>query len=230
MTSIPYYWPRKQTNSYCKKIYSRKKKNEEKRRLLPISAIYGHLFRRVILQWLYIFHQQPQLHFLLKGAALTLHVLNQNKNWEHLKNCKLRFASFQVRPPHPAGRAFLLLAQFWRTWKSLCRNWIIYLPSMRCTLLGHSFELRLNSRALGIPRSVMTSGLSINECSNQFDERKQDWPVQKLGRRRLQKLDGIQAEPPFLHLYEEEHKRKLCSQGASVHTSFYICCVIHTFF
>ena len=42
-------------------------------------------------------------------------------------------------------------------------------------LLGHSFDLRPNSRAFGIAGSVMTSSLLINECSqrkNQFDEGK----------------------------------------------------------
>ena len=33
---------------------------------------------------------------------------------------------------------------------------------------------------------------------NQFDERKQDWLVQKFGLRRLQRIDVIQAEPPLL--------------------------------
>ena len=44
--------------------------------------------------------------------------------------------------------------------------------------------------------SVMTIGLSYNGCShleNQFDERKQDWPVHKFGLRRLKRLDAIQT-------------------------------------
>ena len=45
---------------------------------------------------------------------------------------------------------------------------------------------------------------------NQFDERKQDWLVQKFGLRLLQRFDVIQAEPPFLLLVEED-KRKLSS-------------------
>ena len=42
----------------------------------------------------------------------------------------------------------------------------------------------LYSRARGIAGSVMTIGLPLNGClhsKNQFDERKQDWLVQKLG-------------------------------------------------
>ena len=58
-------------------------------------------------------------------------------------------------------------------------------------LLGHSFDLRPNSRAFAIAGSVMTSGLLINECSQQkkkqFDEGKQDLLVQKFGLRRPQR-------------------------------------------
>ena len=70
-------------------------------------------------------------------------------------------------------------------------------------LLGYSFEPGPNSRALGTAGSVMTIGLSINGLShakNQFDERKQDWLVQRFGLRRLQRFDTIQAEPPSLLL------------------------------
>ena len=45
----------------------------------------------------------------------------------------------------------------------------------------------------------MTIDLSINGCShsqNQFDDKKQNLLVQKFGRRRLQRLGAIQAEPP----------------------------------
>ena len=64
-----------------------------------------------------------------------------------------------------------------------------------------NFELRSNSRALSTASSVMIVGLSVNRCShsvNQFDERKQDWLVQKFGLRRLQRIYVIQAEPPLL--------------------------------
>ena len=72
-------------------------------------------------------------------------------------------------------------------------------------LLGYSFEPGPNTRALSTVGSV-TTGLSINRCShskNQFDERKQDWLVQKFGLRRLSKIDAIQADrasfsPPTL--------------------------------
>ena len=51
-------------------------------------------------------------------------------------------------------------------------------------LLGfYSSEPRPNSRALGTVCSVMTIGLSLNRCSQskkKFDERKQDYLVQKV--------------------------------------------------
>ena len=53
----------------------------------------------------------------------------------------------------------------------------------------------------------MTIGLSVNRylpSKNQFDERKQDWLVQKFGLRPLQRLEAIQAEPPFLLFDQEE--------------------------
>ena len=86
---------------------------------------------------------------------------------------------------------------------------------MRCTLQGRSFELRRNSRALGIVRS-MTSGLSINGCAhskNHCDERKQDSLVQTFGLRRPQRFDAIQAPPPFLHLYQDKDKKEALLAG-----------------
>ena len=75
-------------------------------------------------------------------------------------------------------------------------------------LLGHSFELRSNSRAFAIAGSVMTSGLLINECSqqkkSQFDEGKQDLLVQKFGLRRPQRQ--LNARDSFLLLYQEKTK------------------------
>ena len=68
-------------------------------------------------------------------------------------------------------------------------------------LLRYSFEPRPYRRALGTAGSVMTIGLSINGCShskNQLDEIKQDGLVRKFGLRRLQRLEVIQAKPPFL--------------------------------
>ena len=67
---------------------------------------------------------------------------------------------------------------------------------MRCMLLGYSFKPRPTGRVLGTVGSVRSIRLSINGCShsqNQFDERKQDWLVQKFDLQRLQRLDPIQA-------------------------------------
>ena len=82
-------------------------------------------------------------------------------------------------------------------------------------LLGRNFEPRRERRVRGTAGSVMTVRLSVNGCSHsksQFDEIKQDSLVQKFGLRRLQRLDVIQAEPPFL-LLDQEDKRGLCSLG-----------------
>ena len=43
-------------------------------------------------------------------------------------------------------------------------NRVRFLLSMRCTLLGYSFEPRPSSLALGSMGSVITIGLSINGC------------------------------------------------------------------
>ena len=70
---------------------------------------------------------------------------------------------------------------------------------MRYMLLGYSFKPRPHGRVLGQAGSVNSCRsvrLSINGCAhseNQFDERKQDWLVQKFDLQRLQRLDPIQA-------------------------------------
>ena len=51
-----------------------------------------------------------------------------------------------------------LLVRFWRTLERICLNRMRSLLSMRCMLLGYSFEPRLKSRALGSGGSVMTIG------------------------------------------------------------------------
>ena len=95
-----------------------------------------------------------------------------------------------------ASRTFLSLSQFWRSRRRLCRNRVRSLLSMCFLLFGYSLEPRPYSRVLGTVGSVMTIGLSYKGCShleNQFDERKQDWPVHKFGLRRLKRLDAIQT-------------------------------------
>ena len=79
-----------------------------------------------------------------------------------------------------------------------------------CLLLGYSFEPRPNRCSLGTAGSVTIIGLSVNRCShsvNQFDERKQDWLVQKFGLRRLQRIDVIRAEPPLLFSFLLDKRR-----------------------
>ena len=72
-----------------------------------------------------------------------------------------------------------------------------------CSTVPRTFvqDCRPYSRALGTVGSVMIIGLSINKCSHskiiQFDEREQDWLVQRFMLRRLQRVDVIQREPPF---------------------------------
>ena len=45
-----------------------------------------------------------------------------------------------VRLDHPASRAFLLLARFWRSRERLCMNRVRSLLNMRCMLPGYSLE------------------------------------------------------------------------------------------
>ena len=47
-----------------------------------------------------------------------------------------------------------------------CVNQVRSLLSMRCRLLGNSFEPRPNSRALGTAGSVMLIDLSVEGCSH----------------------------------------------------------------
>ena len=65
-----------------------------------------------------------------------------------------------------SSRAFRSLAWFRRTRKRLCVNQVRSLLSMRCMLLGYSFEPRTNSRALGTAGSVILRDLSIKRCSH----------------------------------------------------------------
>ena len=67
----------------------------------------------------------------------------------------LDFVSF------PDSWAFLLLIRFWRTRERLYLKRVTSLLSMRCMLLGYSFEPRPNSRELGSEGSAVTIGLSI---------------------------------------------------------------------
>ena len=73
-----------------------------------------------------------------------------------------------------SSRAFRSPAWFRRTRKRLCVNQVRSLLSMRCILLGYSFEPRTNSRALGTAGSVILRDLSIKRCSH---SKKKVWPT-----------------------------------------------------
>ena len=83
-------------------------------------------------------------------------------------------------------------------------------------LFGYSLEPRSYSRVLGTVGSVMTIGLSYKGCShleNQFDERKQDWPVHKFGLRRLKRLDAIQTVSFSAAHSRRQKEAQLSTQG-----------------
>ena len=91
---------------------------------------------------------------------------------------------------------------------------------MHYMLRGYSFKLRPNSHAPGTVGSVITNGLLINRYSHSiklFDEKKQDWLVQNFRLQQLQRLDTTQTESPFLLFSQEEHIRRVCSQGGQLH-------------
>ena len=108
----------------------------------------------------------------------------------------------------------------WLSWKRFCMNWITSLLSMHYMLRGYSFKLRPNSHAPGTVGSVITNGLLINRYSHSiklFHEKKQDWLVQNFRLQQLQRLDTTQTESPFLLFSQEEHIRRVCSQGGQLH-------------
>ena len=66
---------------------------------------------------------------------------------------------------HPASRAFLLLARFWRSRERLCMNQVRSLLNMRCMLPGYSLEPKPNMPDLaailvfhGTAGSIITIG------------------------------------------------------------------------
>ena len=75
-----------------------------------------------------------------------------------------------------SSRAFRSPAWFRRTRKRLCVNQVRSLLSMRCMLLGYSFEPTTNSRALSTAGSVMLRDLSIKRCSH---SKKKVWQKNK---------------------------------------------------
>ena len=70
-----------------------------------------------------------------------------------------------LHSPHAAGRAFLLLARFWRSRERLCMNRVRSLLNMRCMLPGYSLQPKPNMPDLaailvfhGTAGSIITNG------------------------------------------------------------------------
>ena len=76
------------------------------------------------------------------------------------------FEVFKSRWRHPEFWSPYSRVRFWCTRERPCVNRVRSLLSMRCLVLGYSFEPRPKSPALGTTGSVVTSGLSINGCSH----------------------------------------------------------------
>ena len=115
----------------------------------------------------------------------------------------------------PVSRVFLSLVRLWDTRERLCLIRVRSLLSMRCMLLGYSFEPRPNNCALGIAGSVMTIGLSINGCSHSKKPVWRDrtrltspdvWAV--VTSNVLRESGGASFSPPA-----QENKMRHCSQG-----------------
>ena len=84
----------------------------------------------------------------------------------------------------PCHQTVTSASSIWLTRERLCMNRVRSLFNIRCILLGNSLEPGPYNRVLGTAGSVMTIGLPLNGClhsKNKFDERKQDWLVQKFG-------------------------------------------------
>ena len=130
----------------------------------------------------------------------------------------------QYRTPfiHCPWKFRLPTEPFFRLRKTLHEsNQTFSVSMLYCTLLGYSFEFRLNcnSRVREAAASVMTISVLSNQFDglwNPFKERKQDWQIQKFhgaaatSRRRLQKLYAIQADKTrilFNHTQKKRHKK-----------------------
>ena len=127
--------------------------------------------------------------FLLMYATLYA----QTKDGRRLPTC------IQPAPAHP-----------WRTRQRLCVNRVRSLLSRRCMLLGYSFKPRPNSRALvtaGFEYEHQFINRRVLALKNPVWREKTDLLVRKFRLRWRQRLDTIQAEPPFLPLDQEEEKR-----------------------
>ena len=90
------------------------------------------------------------------------------------------------------------------------------LLSIHGLLLGCKFKPEPNSHALATVGSVMTIGLSINGClpwKIPIWQERTRLTSPDIWVRWVQRVDMIQAEPPFL-LLDQKDKRRLCWQGA----------------
>ena len=76
-------------------------------------------------------------------SGYFLHTLDEGtgeNNYLKAKDALDKYFKLKHRQPHPASRAFLLLARFWRSRKRLCMNRVRSLLNMRCMLPGYSLE------------------------------------------------------------------------------------------
>ena len=84
-----------------------------------------------------------------------------DKFWRQIEGRSNRI----LQETHPASRAFLLLARFWRSRERLCMNRVRSLLNMRCMLPGYSLEPKPNMPDLaailvfhGTAGSIITIG------------------------------------------------------------------------
>ena len=89
-------------------------------------------------------------------------------------------------------------------------NRVRSLLSMRCMLLGYSFDPRLNSRTLGYDNQFVNKLMLTLE---KFDERNKTDESRRSGCGDFKGLTRFSRASSFLLLDQEKDKRRLCSTG-----------------